>query len=328
MSLVSIIIPIYNVEDYVSNAVNSAINQTEKDIEIILVDDGSTDSSGIKCDKFAAKDSRIKVIHKENGGLSSARNAGTKVAKSNYVMYLDGDDFLNYNAVNRLLSVMKEYPSDFIQFNYKEVYPNQTINYTECKFNNKEIYQAHTSRELFENLYKLGGVAASGATKLIKRDLMLKIPFENIQHEDEMWCTRAFQNDLVVTYINDQLYNYVIRENSIIHSKFNEKMMDIFAVCDERIRVLNTLNIDDLLKNEYNRIFQSIVRLHISAKDSNNTLAIKQIKKLFKSYKKPLKKYVNFSGKFSCLFRATCSFYFAIDIYYLFLKFKKCLCRG
>lgn len=328
MPLVTIIIPIYNVEDYVSNAVNSAINQTEKDIEIILVDDGSTDSSGVKCDEFAAKDSRIKVIHKENGGLSSARNAGTKVAKSSYVMYLDGDDYLNHNAVSRLLSVMDEYPSDFIQFNYKEVYPNQTINAAECNFNNNEIYQARTSRELFENLYKLGGVAASGATKLIRKDLMLKYPFENIQHEDEMWCTRVFQNDLVVTYISDELYNYVMRKNSIIHSKFNKKMMDIFVVCDERIRILNTLNLDDLLKNEYNRIFQSIVRLHISAKDSSNTLAIKQIKKLFKTYKKSLKKHVDFSGNLSCLFKATCSFYFSINIYYLFLKLKKCLHRG
>ena len=94
MSKVAIIIPIYNVEKYVRKTIESAVNQTEKDIEIILVDDGSRDSSGRICDEYAACDSRIKVIHKENGGLSSSRNAGTRLAKSEYVMYLDGDDYL------------------------------------------------------------------------------------------------------------------------------------------------------------------------------------------------------------------------------------------
>lgn len=102
MAKVSIIIPIYNVEKYVRKTIDSAINQTEKDIEIILVDDGSTDMSGKICDEYAQKDKRIKVIHKVNGGLSSARNAGIKVANSEYIMLLDGDDFLNVHAVSIL----------------------------------------------------------------------------------------------------------------------------------------------------------------------------------------------------------------------------------
>lgn len=115
MAKVSIIIPIYNVEKYVRKTIDSAINQTEKDIEIILVDDGSTDMSGKICDEYAQKDKRIKVIHKVNGGLSSARNAGIKVANSEYIMLLDGDDFLNVHAVSILNKTITKYPSDFVQ---------------------------------------------------------------------------------------------------------------------------------------------------------------------------------------------------------------------
>jgi len=121
MPKVSIVIPIYNVENYVRKSIESVIYQTESDIEIILVDDGSTDSSGKICDEYASQDSRIRVIHKKNGGLSSARNAGVKIATSEYVMFLDGDDYLKNSAVERLYHTALEYPSDFVQFLYQEV---------------------------------------------------------------------------------------------------------------------------------------------------------------------------------------------------------------
>ena len=106
MAKASIIIPIYNVRDYVQKAIDSAVNQSESDIEIILVDDGSTDGSGELCDCFAKTDKRIKVIHKENGGLSSARNVGAEAASGEYVMYLDGDDYLRKDAVECCLGTI------------------------------------------------------------------------------------------------------------------------------------------------------------------------------------------------------------------------------
>lgn len=105
-------------------------------------------------------------------------------------MYLDGDDYLKSNAVERAFAVMKEYPSDIIQYQYQEIEEGQEPSEDKVM---GEIYQASTSKELFENLYLLGGVAASGATKLLRKDLMLKIPYISIRHEDEMWCTQAFQ---------------------------------------------------------------------------------------------------------------------------------------
>ncbi len=319
MSKVSIIIPIYNVEKYVRKTIESAINQTEKEIEIILVDDGSTDFSGNICDEYAAIDNRIVVLHKTNGGLSSARNAGTELAKSEFLMYLDGDDFLALWAVERLLAVMKQYPSDFIQFGYKEVDQGQRPNEKEYCSN---IYQAKSSKELFENLYELGGVAASGATKFVRRELMLKNPFVSIQHEDEMWCTQAFQNSLTVTYIPDALYFYVMRENSIIHSSFNEKKLDIFTVIQERIIVLKQLQLEYLLHIEYERMYNAILLLYCAAIEAGNETALDKIKKQFMENKSNIKKYANLQRKFKVMFELMNLNYKFVNLYRAYWKQK------
>lgn len=319
MPKVSIIIPIYNVEHYVCKAVDSAINQTESDIEIILVDDGSTDNSGSVCDEYAYKDKRIKVIHKKNGGLSSSRNAGTTIATSNYVMYLDGDDYLKENAVERLLSVMKEYPSDVIQFRYQEVEEGQNPKIQEIS---KKVYQANTTKELFENLYHLGGEAASGCTKLIKRELMEAIPFENIRHEDEMWCTRAFQKNLTVTYIPDELYYYVMREGSIIHCNFNRKKMELFTVLKRRLDTLEKFELQDLMHYEYQRIFMSVLKLYHEAKIVDDKEAMVSIKKEYMNYKKEISSLGKLTGKFKLLSRLMRINFKAIDIYDTYCRLK------
>ena len=115
-SLVSIIIPIYNVEQYLDRCIKSVINQTYKNIEIILVDDGSTDKCPEICDQYAQKDNRIVVIHKENGGLSSARNAGMKVLKGEYMLFVDSDDWIKGNTVEELLQIAIEHDVDFVRF--------------------------------------------------------------------------------------------------------------------------------------------------------------------------------------------------------------------
>lgn len=317
MPKASIIIPIYNVRSYVKKTIESALNQSEPDIEVILVDDGSTDGSGEICNEYAEMDRRVVVIHKKNGGLSSARNAGTEVASTEYVMYLDGDDYLRQDAVERCLETMKQYPSDFIQFLYQEV---REDNEPALSIPIGEIYQAHTSRELFENLYKLGGVAASGATKFMRRELAVQIPFENIRHEDEMWCTRAFQKNLTVTYIPDELYYYVMREGSIIHSSFNRQKLDSFIVSEERLSVLQSLRLDDLASCEYRKLFHLILSLYNEAK--NDQVSVSEIRTLFEKRKNEIKQYAKLQGKFKFIFQLmSCSFK-AADIYRLYWKMK------
>lgn len=118
MDKVTVIIPIYNVEKYLKEAIESTINQTHSNIEIILVDDGSTDNSGIICDEFAKKDTRIKVIHKTNGGLSDARNAGLDATTGKYIMFLDSDDFLELDAVENMYKEITEKDADYVIGNY------------------------------------------------------------------------------------------------------------------------------------------------------------------------------------------------------------------
>ena len=120
MNMLTLIIPIYNIEQYLSQCLDSIINQTYKNIQIILVDDGSTDSSGRICDEYADKDSRIIVIHKENGGLVSARKAGLRKATGEYVVYVDGDDWIELNAIEHMVGTIERTKADIVLYDHYE----------------------------------------------------------------------------------------------------------------------------------------------------------------------------------------------------------------
>lgn len=121
MALVSIVVPVYNVEKYLKRCVDSIMSQTLQDIEIILVDDGATDSSGKLCDDLAKMDKRIKVVHKENGGLSSARNAGMKIATGRYIGFVDSDDTVSNEMYEELIKTIQKYQCDFVMCDYERI---------------------------------------------------------------------------------------------------------------------------------------------------------------------------------------------------------------
>ena len=139
-SLVSVIVPIYKVEDYLDECVKSIVGQTYKNIEIILVDDGSPDHCPQKCDEWAKKDLRISVVHKQNGGLSSARNAGIYNANGKYIMFVDADDTIKSNTVENMVNIITQEQSDaVIPMSYYKVYekfgkPEQTYHFDENMF--------------------------------------------------------------------------------------------------------------------------------------------------------------------------------------------------
>lgn len=124
---ISIIVPVYNIEKYIVRCIESILNQTYSNLEIILVDDGSTDSSGGICDEYAKKDDRIVVIHKVNGGLSDARNAGLKVVTGDYIGYVDGDDWIDSTMYEDMLSVMEAKDIKLSICRYKKVFTGETI---------------------------------------------------------------------------------------------------------------------------------------------------------------------------------------------------------
>ena len=115
---ISIIIPVYNVEKFLHNCLDSVLKQTYRNLEIILIDDGSTDNSGKICDNYAKIDNRIIVIHKENGGVSSARNVALKIAKGDYIVWIDSDDFISKNMITYLCEKILEFNADIYFFNY------------------------------------------------------------------------------------------------------------------------------------------------------------------------------------------------------------------
>lgn len=164
--IVSVIVPVYKVEKYIKKCVNSIVNQTHKDLEIILVDDGSPDKSGAICDRLAKKDSRIRVIHKENGGVSSARNAGIEAAKGEYICFVDSDDWLPENAIELLINKLREDNSDFC------------VGEADCvaiRYNSKleKLTNMCFNEENFHKVVELDKLLRSPWAKIFKTDIII-----------------------------------------------------------------------------------------------------------------------------------------------------------
>ncbi len=268
--MISIVIPVYNIKKYVSHAVNSIFSQTCQDWEIVLVDDGSTDGSSLLCDEMAMNDSRISVIHKENGGLSSSRNAGVKIAQGEYVLFLDGDDVLHPSALSSLCSVISSFQEiDFIQFKYKEVsqYPDG-----DSFISNEDIKtMVVTSKEqMFQILLDWGGVASSACTKLLKRSLCESIPFkEGMIHEDEDFTTRLLGKAHMAVYCDNEFYYYVKRPGSIINSSFTPARLWAIKALEDRIFYLDSRHLDDLADRFRVKLLSLLVLLYQEAGKAN-----------------------------------------------------------
>jgi len=141
MNLVSIIIPVYNVESYINQCIDSVIQQTYKNVEIILVDDGSDDSCPRICDEYARKDPRIRVIHKPNGGASDARNAGLAIAKGEYIYFLDSDDYIEKDAIATLVVHAHHYDADVVFFDALILYDIPNPNYRVDFYLRRGLYE-------------------------------------------------------------------------------------------------------------------------------------------------------------------------------------------
>lgn len=206
---VSIIVPIYNVEKYILKCLDSIHKQTYENLEIILVNDGSTDSSKDIIEKFSEKDDRVIIINKVNGGLSSARNAGIEQASGEYIMHVDGDDYLEFDAVELLVSSAVKYNSDIVIGDINIVFKDSKADWIDSTLaDNTPI----TGKEFLENYYFLGKAKNSIWNKLIRRTLYVS---NEIYHpnkislgEDSATLPRLLLHCNKVTKINRSIYNY------------------------------------------------------------------------------------------------------------------------
>jgi len=253
--LVSIIIPVFKVEKYLKRCIDSIISQTYKNIEIILVDDGSDDNCPKICDEYKKIDSRIVVIHKKNGGLSDARNYGIKEAKGEYITFVDSDDTIEQNYVDCLLETLLKNNADISVCGYMVKYDN-----------GKEIPNANgkqmilNSKETLENmLYQRDFNVASWA-KLYKRSLFNKIEFPVGKiHEDAFTTYKLVMKSKRIACDLKPLYNYMIRSNSILTGDFSEKKLLVIDAYDEMGKAIS---------KKYNDLESAIIRGKVYARIS------------------------------------------------------------
>ncbi len=221
--LVSVIIPIYNVENYLVKCVDSVLAQDYRPLEIILIDDGSTDGSGLICDDYDSKHEEIKVIHKKNGGLSEARNYGIEAATGSYICCIDSDDYIDDGFITYLMNLIQKYDSDMsiCNINYVE---NEVI--TNPVKEHKE-YCANAS-QILEKILDEVEITESACAKMYKRQLFEKVRYPVGRTEEDLATTYKLVGQCErIAYGNDKSYYYINRGNSITKRKFSEANYNI-----------------------------------------------------------------------------------------------------
>lgn len=222
-NLISIIIPIYNVQKLLDRCIESVVCQTYSDLEIILVDDGSPDDCPLICDEWAEKDSRIKVIHKKNGGLSDARNAGMKIAKGEFIGFIDSDDWIAPEMYERLLHAIITDQSDIAACNVKMVWEDDSKSRMLTQQNNCILNKGQAQSALLDESILKQPVWY----KLYRRSIIENIPFEKGKyHEDVFWSFQAIGNASYVSIIDYVGYYYWQRSGSIMGEKYSLNRLD------------------------------------------------------------------------------------------------------
>lgn len=250
MSKVSIIVPIYNSEKYLNKCIDSIVNQTYKDIEILLINDGSIDGSLSIIEDYSKRDIRIKVISKSNEGVSKTKNLGLKLASSEYIMFVDSDDYIDIDAIEKLMKYQKKECLDVVKFHYNNYIDNKLYN-TELKYPHFKVLK--TQKEIREFKVKLlsGEIPGYMQLLLIKKECLDGLFInENINFlEDLNFYLDLLSKNIKIGILNERLYNYVNNRNGLTFSLSKEKILNrldgILFYFDHAI----SLSDDDLQKN-------------------------------------------------------------------------------
>lgn len=282
--MISVVVPIFNVEKYLAECIESILNQTYTKFELILVNDGSTDNSLEICNQYSKKDNRIKIVNKKNGGLSDARNAGIDIAKGEYIIFIDSDDFINKNMFKIMFDIAKSKNADIVQCSYKEFYNKEDINDSSIINNEFELKEL-TPIEALYGFYdeKKSGLTTVAWNKLYKTKLFegIRYPYGKI-HEDVFTTYKLIFKANKIVCTETPLYYYRQRENSITTSKYNKNRLVILEAVKERTNFMkNVVKSEELynlgLKNYYCNMMNSYVKYKKSNPDDKETL--KEIKK-------------------------------------------------
>ena len=272
MELISVIVPAYNVKPYLERCINSIINQTYRNLEIILVDDGSTDGTGTLCDQIAQEDSRIIVIHKENGGLADARNAGLDICTGDFISFIDSDDYIEPDMYECMMEEMKDETVSIVAVGF-----SVTESDNETRIMGAQEKIKLTKEEAFMNIFEKDELFPSSVNKLYRRHLFDKLRFlKGMINEDTEIIPKILNICDFIIALDKALYHYVLRKGSITQSEFTLKDYKGIAVYGTAIEVCKT-HYPNLLPYasyyELNRIYETYVRL---AKSRNRRSLWKQ----------------------------------------------------
>lgn len=236
--LISVIVPVYNVADYLEQCLDSILNQTYKEFEVILVDDGSTDTSYSICDEYVKRDSRFHLFRQENKGLSAARNAGLELCKGGYVTFVDSDDFVSPEYLQGMIENLKQADADIAICEHYRL-ENGTFYFQKHDLNDREII---SSRDAFKRIHQVNYAVAWG--KLFKSSLFryVRFPVGRV-YEDSFTLPKLYMFCEKIVVLPDELYCYRQRSTSIINSQYSfEKIADHLAVYEEMIMDLSLAN--------------------------------------------------------------------------------------
>lgn len=278
MVKVAVIIPVYNVEKYLPQCLDSVINQTLSDIEIICVNDGSTDNCGKILAEFAAKDKRIKIITQKNSGLSAARNAGLKIATANYISFIDSDDFVHPQFLEILYNAIQTNNSDIAGCNFAKIFDDKEI--LKIENTSSKIYTPALNVLLDQRNF----IHFNVWNKLYRRETVQNISFvEGIYYEDWVFNTCVFAAIKSFAWINLPLYGYRISDNSIMRSKYTlKKLHDYITGINEVYDFINKNYPEQWQKIKQTRIARTVKMMMNSALRSKDAEIIANTKKVLK----------------------------------------------
>lgn len=286
--MVSIIIPVYNVEKYLEECLDSAINQTYKNIEIIVVNDGSTDGSLSILNEYASRCSNLKILNQENKGLSGARNSGLKHAKGKYIYFLDSDDFIDLNMIEECIELAEKNNLDIINFDAQVFYDNDFAtnfkpNYDRSKVLNSNIY---TGEEFYKYIKNHSAYKSPVWLSFYRLEFLEKNSldfYEGITHEDELFSIKSFILANRVIYHPKAYFHRRIREDSIMTQAKSLKNIEGYMIISEELnKLLDTVeNIETrkILKKHILQFYSHCIRLSVSVFDNYDELNI-QIQKI------------------------------------------------